>query len=143
MLRLIGALFLAVAMIACGTKGPPVLTLDQVPDALKTAFATAKTSLLKTNAESIAKLVAEKQYALASLQLQALTANTDLTDEQRNTVAGATVAVNAALQELAASATAAPLEETASPQAKPDAPQPSNEDAAAAAAALQYHIRTK
>ena len=127
--------------VGCAQKGPPELTLEQVPEALRQAFATAKTSLLKTSAESTAKLVAEKQYAAASLQLQALSANTDLTDEQRRVIAGATIAVNAALQELAASVQ--PSEATPAVPGSA-APSPSEkEDAAAAAAVLEHYKRTK
>ncbi|MGZ8937698.1 MAG: hypothetical protein ACXW32_00650, partial [Limisphaerales bacterium] len=94
MWRVLSALLIAAVLMGCGKKGPPELTLDQVPEAIRTAFATAKNSLVKKSAEGVAKLVAEKQYAAASLQLQALSANTDLTEEQRNVIAGATVAVN-------------------------------------------------
>lgn len=141
MWRLFCALLIAAVLTGCGSKGPPELTLDQVPEAIRTAFATAKNSLVKTSAEGVAKLVSEKQYVAASLQLQALSANTDLTEEQRNVVAGATVAVNAALQELAATvqpAEAAPAEGGAAPP-----PPADKEEAAAAAAVLQNYQRTK
>ena len=141
MCRFLSVLLIAAAMIGCGKKGAAVLTLDQVPEAIRTAFTTAKNSLLKTTAESIAKLVADKQYAAASLQLQALSANSDLTEEQRNIVAGATVAVNVALQEMAASVQAP---ETAPVEGAPAAPPPpQKEEAAAAAAVLQHYQRTK
>ena len=130
-----------VLFAACARKGPAELTLDQVPAALRQAFATAKSSLLKTSAESTAKLVADKQYAAASLQLQALSANTDLTDEQRNIVAGATIAVNSALQELAASIQ--PPEAAPAVSGSPTPPAANNEDAAAAAAVLEHYKRTK
>ena len=139
MWRVLSALLIAAAMIGCGKKGPAELTLEQVPEALRQAFATAKNSLIKTTAESIAKLVGDKQYAAAALQLQALSANSDLTDEQRNVVAGATVAVNVALQELAASAQPSEAAESGAPARAP-APK---EEAAAAAAVLEQYQRTK
>jgi predicted small lipoprotein YifL len=134
-------LLIAAVMFGCGKKGPEELTLEQVPEAIRAAFTTAKNSLVKTSAEGVAKMVSEKQYAAASLQLQALSANTDLTEEQQRVVAGATVAVNTALQEMAASlqpAEAAPVEGSTAPP--PPAP---NEEAAAAAAVLQHYQRTK
>lgn len=141
MLKIITIVMVATALMGCGPKGPPELTLEQVPEALKNAFATARPAM-KTNADSVAKLVSEKQYAAASLQLGALGANTQLTDDQRNIVAGATIAVNAALQEMAASLEPAAGEAPAE-GAKPAAPPASKEDAAAAAAVLEHHIRTK
>jgi predicted small lipoprotein YifL len=140
MLRVLSALLIAATMIGCGKKGPEELTLEQVPEAIRKAFVTAKNSLVKTSAEGTAKLVEEKQYAAASLQLQALSANTDLTEEQRNVVAGATVAVNAALQELAASLQPA---EVAESEGAPKAAAPPKEEAAAAAAVLEHYQRTK
>ena len=139
MFKLIGTLLIAAALIGCGKKGPIELTLDQVPEALRTAFATAKNSLIKKSAEGAAQLVADKQYTAASLQLQALAGNTDLSDEQRSVVAGATVAVNVALQELAASV---PPPEAAPEPGKP-APPPPTEEAAAAAAVLEHYKRSK
>ena len=142
MIRIFSVLLMAAVLIGCGKKGPAELTLEQVPEAIRTAFATAKNSLIKTTAESIAKLVGDRQYAAAALQLQALSANTDLTDEQRSVVAGATVAVNGALQELAAAAEPAATEEVPSGP-KPAVPEASKEEAAAAAAVLEHYSRTK
>ena len=140
MLRILCPLLIAALLLGCGKSGPVQLTLEQVPEALKTAFADAKPAFLKTSATSIAKLVEEKHYAAASVQLHALAGNTDLTDEQRDVVGGATIAVNAALQELAA----AVPEAGASPAtATVPTVTPSQNDAAAAAAALEHHIRTK
>lgn len=140
MWRVLSALLIAAAMIGCGKTGPAELTLEQVPDAIRKAFVTAKNSLIKTSAEGVAKLVEEKQYAAASLQLQALNTNSDLTDEQRNVVAGATVAVNVALQELAA---AAQPTDAGAEAGAPAPPPAQKEDAAAAAAVLQHYQRTK
>ena len=141
MWKVVSTLLIAAALIGCAGKGPTELTLEQVPEALRKAFATANSSLLKKSAESVATLVADKHLAAASLQLQALAANTDLTDEQRSVVAGATVAVNAALQELAASA--APAEAAAPEAATATSPQPPKEEAAEAAAVLDHYKRTK
>jgi hypothetical protein len=143
MLKVVRTLLVAaalVSLIGCGRKGPTELTLEQVPEALRKAFASAKSSLLKTSAESVAKLVTDKQLAAASLQLQALSGNTDLSEEQRNVVAGATVAVNAALQELAA---ATPAAEAPAPAPGQPAPPPPTEEAAAAAAVLEQYKRSK
>lgn len=124
----------------CGKKGPPELTLEQVPDAIRTAFTGARQAL-GTNAEGIAKLISQNQFAAASLQLQALAANTDLTDEQRNVLASATIAVNGKLQELAAAVQPPP--EIAGPVPSATRAPVAKEEAAAAAAVLEYHIRTK
>src|SRR5688572_26441185 len=128
MLRFVSLVMLMAVLVGCAKKGPTELTLEQVPEALRKAFASAK-SLLKTSAESVAKLVTEKQYAAASLQLQALAGNTDLTDEQRGVVSGATIAVNAALQEMAASVQ---VEAAPSAPGSPAPPRAAKEDAAAA-----------
>lgn len=141
MWRVLSALWIAAALVGCAKKGATQLTLEQVPEALKKAFATALPPVRKT-AESTGTLVAEKQYLAASLQLQVLAEKIDLTDEQRNVVGGATVAVNLALQELA-DAIEAPAEQGANSSATPSAPKVNQEEAAAAAAALQHHIRTK
>jgi predicted small lipoprotein YifL len=141
MLKLLGTLLMVAALVGCGRKGPPELTLEQVPPALRNAFANAKIALMRKNAESIAALVTDKQYAAAALQLQALSANTDLTDEQRNVVGAATITVNRTLQELAASIQ--PTAEAVPTQAQPAAAPPNKEEAAAAAAVLQHYIQTK
>lgn len=126
-------------LAGCSRNGPAELSLSEIPAAMRTAFATARTAL-RTNAEGVTTLVTGKQYAAASLQLQALAANADISDSQRSVVAGATVAINAALQEQAAA-----LEAQAgnAEGAKPEQSQPSKEDAAAATAVLEHHIRTK
>ncbi|HEX7858868.1 MAG TPA: hypothetical protein VF773_00935 [Verrucomicrobiae bacterium] len=139
MLRIFSLVVLAAMLVGCAKKGPTELTLEQVPEALRKAFASAN-NLLKTSADSVAKLVTEKQYAAASLQLQALAGNTDLTDEQRGVVSGATVAVNTALQEMAA---AVQVEAATSAPGSPAPPQAAKEDAAAAAAVLEHYKRTK
>src|SRR5688572_25033952 len=101
MSRMLLSLMLVAGVIAgCSKKGPPSLSLEQVPEAIRSAFASARQAL-RTNAEGIAKLVADKQYVPASLQLQALGATSDLSEEQRRVVAGATIAVNSKLQEMA------------------------------------------
>ena len=136
----VGICALIALVCGCGKKGPPELSLDQVPEAIKGVFASSRQAL-RTNADGIARLVAEKQYVAASLQLQALAGNSDLSDQQRSVIAGATIAVNSKLQELAATA------ETRAAGAGPvptSAPTPAaKEEAAAAAAVLEHHIRTK
>lgn len=142
MWRVFSTLFFAAILIGCARKGAPQLTLEEVPEALNKAFANAR-SAVKKSAESTATLVAEKQYAAASLQLMALAGNHDLTGEQRAVVAGATVSVNTALQEIVAAAEAAPAPEQPGAPPKTAAPPIDKEEAAAAAAVLQNYIRTK
>ena len=143
MSKVLSTLLIAAVWIGCARKGAPELSLNQVPDALRQAFATARPAV-KTSAESTAMLVTEKQYAAASLQLQALAGNTDLTDPQRGVVAGATVAVNTALQEIIAAAEAAPAPEQSGAASSTTAVPPvDKEEAAAAAAVLQNYISTK
>jgi len=134
-------MLLAVAWAGCGRKGPPELTLEQIPEAIKAAFASARTAL-RTSADGVAKLVADQKYPAASLQLQALAANSDLTDEQRKVVAGATITVNSALQEQVA-AMEAPVDPGTAESARPVPTAAAKEEAAAAAAVLEHHIRTK
>ncbi len=143
MMRFVASMIIVAALLGCGAKGPPELTLEQVPDALKAAFASARPAV-RTSAEGTGKLIAEKQYVPASLQLQSLMANPDLSDEQRSIVAGATVAVNRKLQELADSGSRDENVPQPAGSSPAQAPTPvAKEDAAAAAAALEYHIRTK
>ena len=141
MVKIVSLLILGTILGGCAQKGPSQLTLEQVPAALRQAFASSKTKLLQTSAESAARLVAEKLYAAASLQLQALAGNTDLTDEQRSVVAGATIAVNAALQEIAAGVRAPETAPNAPDTVAP--PEASKDDAAAAKAVLEHYKRTK
>ena len=139
--RNFSALLLIAALFGCASKELPELTLQQVPEALRKAFATSKKTFLKKNAESIAILISDKQYPAASLQLQALTGNPDLTDEQAKVVAAATVTINRTLQELADSVP--PTAEPAPAQAQAATPIPNKEESAAAAAVLQHYIQTK
>jgi hypothetical protein len=145
MRRIASVLGLCLALFTgCSKKGPPELTLDQIPAALTAAFASGS-SLLKQNAEGIVKLLEQKQYAAASVQLQALSSNTTLTDEQRIIVGGATIALNAFLQQQVAAFQEEPAPDAAAAQsAKPSAPPAiSREEAAAAAAAAEHYVRTK
>lgn len=141
MFRIVSALLIAAVLAGCGRKDLPELTLEQIPPALQQAFANAKNSLIRKNADSIAMLVTEKQLVAASLQLQALSANTDLTHEQRNIVGAAMITVNRALQELAESVAANP--ENLPTETQSSAPPAKQEEAAAAAALMQHYIQTK
>lgn len=136
-MRLIALLIFASALLCgCGSKPPPPLAIEEVPAALRKEFASAKT-FVKKSAETIAQQVTKEEYAPASVQLQALTANTDITESQRDIASRALVAVNLKLQELAES-----IQPTAE-GAPPSAPPASPEKAAEAAAAQQHYILTK
>jgi hypothetical protein len=143
MYRLLFALMMAVGLVfpGCSKSGPPPLTLEEIPAAITAAFKTGKLQP-KKNAEAIAKLISEKQYAIASIQLQALLSNPDLTPEQREVLSSSFRTVSETLQAQVASVDpgAAPAE-GGSP--KPP-PQPvTREEAAAAAAAIEHYRATK
>lgn len=143
MWKALSTLLIAATLMGCARKGALQLTLDEVPEALRKSFAMARSGV-KTTAESTAKLVNDKQYVAASLQLQALGRNSDLTDEQRSTVAGATVAVNTALQEMVAAAeTATAPDQPGSAPAATATSTVDKDEAAAAAAVLHNYISTK
>ena len=71
-------LFCATALLCagCGSKPVQPLALEEIPAALRKEFANAKT-FVKKSAETIAQQVTKEEYAAASVQLQALSANTD------------------------------------------------------------------
>lgn len=133
-------LSLGLALATACSKSPPALTLEDLPAAITKSFQSARLQV-KKNAEAIAKLIQDRQYALASIQLQALSAHPDLTKEQRDVLAAGMVAVNQTLQAQAETIAPAPSGDTESP--KPP-PQPvSTEEAATAAAALEHYKATK
>jgi len=144
-MRILAALALAVLLTllpaGCGGKsGPPVISLEELPAAITKSFASAGV-LVKQNSGGIAELIQQKQYAAASIQLQAFMANPDLTADQRGVMSSAMAAVSQALQEQAASLQ--PPEEGADAPAKSPAVPVAQEEAAAAAAALDHYRATK
>jgi hypothetical protein len=132
-----GLLMLA---IACGRSGPKPLTLEEIPAALSNAFASSSL-LVKQNAQSIGKLVTQKQYAAATIQLQTLLP-LQITGEQRNVASAALATLNEILQQQVASASSAPPEAGVSKSSTP-IPSATKEEAAAAAEVMNHYIRTK
>jgi hypothetical protein len=134
---------LTVLLAGCAKQGPPPLTLEESPDAIVQAFKAARMQP-KKNAEGIALLIKEKQYMAANIQLQALISNPELSEEQRSVLASASIAVNEMLQTIAATAAPelAPAEEPGAAP-RPAAPQVSEDEAKAAAAAIQHYRMTK
>lgn len=119
------------------STGPKPLALEEIPGALRQAFQPARL-LVKQGAESIAKLVEQKQYAAATIQLQSLLPQ-ELSDQQREVASAALQTLNQKLQELAA--TVQPSEDGSAP--KPPSEPVKAEEAAAAAAVMDQYIRTK
>lgn len=142
MFRQLYFLCLVFLFAGCAKEGPPPLTLDESPAAISKAFQTARMQV-KKNAEAVATMIKEKHYAGASIQLQALLSSSELSAEQRDVLSAASIAVNEALQAIAATAAPemAPAEEPGAP--KPPAPQVNEEEAKAAAAAIQHYRMTK
>src|SRR5687768_16642583 len=101
---------LMIAFAGCGgPSGPPPLTVEEIPAAITKVFQSAKL-LVKQNAISIAKLVEDKKFAGASIQLQALLPQ-ELSKEQRDVVSAALQTLNQILQEQAASIQGSPAAE--------------------------------
>jgi len=129
----------AVFFIGCSRQQLKPLAVEEIPTALSNAFKPAHL-LVRQNAEGIAKLVIEKQYPPASIQLQTLLSQ-ELSKEQRDTASASLVTLNQILQEQAATL------QTSAPEGSPQntAPKQSakKEEAEAAAAVMQNYIRTK
>lgn len=125
-------------LAACSRSGPKPLSVAEIPPAIRKAFQPARL-LPKQNAESIAKLVEDQKFALASIQLQALLPQ-ELTPQQRDVVSAALETVN---RTLAAQAANAPAGQSAPGGPAAKAAAPPSEDAAAAAAVVDHYIRTK
>ena len=122
--------------VGCSSKLEP-LSIEQAPAELRKAFATAQSFLNKT-AEGVAQQISAKEYAPATIQLQALLSNTTLTKEQRNVASRVLVAVS---QQAPDPAVAAPTE--AAPAAAETPKAPMTEKEAEAAAIREHYIRTK
>jgi hypothetical protein len=136
-------LLLAVLIFgACSRNGPPSLTMEEVPAALIKAFQTARMQV-KKNGESVAQLIRNKQYVAASIQLQALLSNPDLSKEQRDVASSALLTVNETLQSQAAVTQPTTAAEDGNATPKPPAQAVSPDDAKAAAAALEHYRATK
>ena len=104
---------------------------------LRKEFQPAKL-LVKQSAESVAKLVEQKSYPGAAIQLQSLIAQ-ELSEPQREAVSAALQTVNQKLQEQAAVLEPAAAGEAAAPPV----PAAKAEEAAAAAAVMERYKQTK
>ena len=93
-------LLLAFLAAGCGeTAQPPTaISLDQIPAELGKAFASAKGDIKELSGVSVAA-VESKDFAKASMALDALSQRPDLSKIQGRTVAGAAMTINALLRE--------------------------------------------
>ena len=141
-LKLLLALMLGFFVAGCGQKEalPDALALVDVPAALRKAFANAEQNLQR-RAEQIAMAIEENKLPAASIQLSTLAAAPNLKPEQLVVVNQATVAVNQQLQEW----TQGPQtqSEVAGSAATPANAPTNPQQAAEAAAVLQYYQSTK
>ncbi len=140
-IRMRSAICFLVLLLAlgCGAKNPPPLTLEEIPAAMKKSYASARLQT-KKNAEAVAKLIEEKQYAVASIQLQGLLQTEGLNDDQRNVTSAALTTINALLAQVVGEAEPAPAGGDAPPPPKVEMNQ---QDVEAAKAVRQHYIRTK
>jgi len=135
-------LILAAALLLSGCSrhsGPKPLTLEEIPGALSNSFKSAHL-LMKQNAMGIAKQVQDKQYAAATIQLQAILPQ-ELSNDQREVASASLQTLNGILAQQAA--TIAP--ETASEEAPTKRPkvEVSKEEATAAEEVRQHYLRNK
>lgn len=134
-------LSLALILAACSrSSGPKPLTLEEIPGALSNAFKSARL-LTKQNAMGIARQVEAKQYAPATIQLQALLPQ-ELSDQQREVASAALQTLNGILADQAATLQPEPA---AAPEGSPAPPklEVSKEEAAAAEEVRRHYMRTK
>ena len=103
---------------------------------VKNAFKSAS-MLLRTGSDSIIEMVQSNEYAGATIQLNALLANSSLSEPQRDVSSAALSTLNQSLQ--AVIATSQPTTDPAAP-ARPPA---RTEEAAKAAATMEHYIMTK
>lgn len=138
---LLGALA-ATVLIACSQKNPApeALALEEVPEAIRGAFANAEESL-KEQAEQTATSVSENKLAAASMQLKMLSSIRELDQKQREVVTRSMYAVNDQLQLLVESAQAQAASQTGAAPGAP--PAPTSRETAEAAAVLQHYQATK
>src|SRR6476646_7185747 len=98
MIRIAVAAVMAIIITGCNrTAAPKPLALEEIPAALSNAFKPAR-MLVRQNAESIAKQVVEKQYAPATIQLQAMLPQ-ELSSEQRMVASTALMTLNQILEQ--------------------------------------------
>lgn len=139
-------ILLAALLLGTGcqrTTGPAPVALEQLPEVLAKAFATAPPAL-KKNVDGLIAQLGGKQYAAVSLQIPSLLSDQTLTPAQREALSAAAVTVSQVLQEQAAALSEAAPGTEGTTGATPGTGAPvSQDDAAAAAAALDFHIRTK
>ena len=144
-LLLICALILPLFGLACGAKGPP-LSIDQVPTELEKAFKSAPEGV-RALTQAIGRLIERKQYAPASMQMQAMLGDTTLSKEQRSVIARAMATVNNAMQGQLAIQEAAVAPADNGGKSRPQAPPPdlsgSETTAAEAKATLDLYKRSK
>jgi len=84
----------------CGdsSKPPTAISLDQIPAEFGKAFAAAK-GQTKELSDLVVTAVQSKEFSNAVMALEALSQRPDLSKIQSQTVAGASITVNAALLE--------------------------------------------
>jgi hypothetical protein len=142
---IISALLFAAGILGCAKQAPP-LTLAEIPPAIRKAFQSAPAEIQKTS-NAIVTQVEHKQYAPATMQIQALMEAPDLSKEQRDIIARSLMTLNENLQKQIQAQEAAVA---ATPDNTPNHPAPVAEAAKApdpasaeAKAALNYYKRTK
>jgi hypothetical protein len=142
---IISALFIVAGLLGCAKQVHP-LTLAEIPPAIRKAFQSAPAEIQKTS-NSIITQVEHKQYAPATMQIQALMEAPELSKEQRDIIARSLMTLNENLQKQIQAQEAAVA---ATPDNTPNRPSPVVEKAktpdpssAEAEAALNYYKRTK
>ncbi|HEV2211162.1 MAG TPA: hypothetical protein VG167_20550 [Verrucomicrobiae bacterium] len=96
---LASSLLLAVLGSACSKQTPPpqVMTAEQLETALDHAFSSAKTDLRQLETDIVSALKTP-DYSRAYLQLQKLSSQTGLNNQQNQVVASGLLSVNQLLQ---------------------------------------------
>jgi hypothetical protein len=140
MIRFIVLASVSLLFAGCSRNAPlKPLSLEEIPSAISNAFKPAR-MLVRQNAESIATQVSQKQYAVATVQLQAMLPQ-ELTAEQRQVASASLMTLNQILEQQAAAA------EPAAPDSPKEATIPktpvSKEESQAAAEIRREYNRTK
>lgn len=92
---------LGLLLVACSKdEGPVAVPIDQAPEAVNSAFATAPDDV-RLAAEKAAQSVAAGQYVNSYFSLEALSSNPNLTPEQRRALAESQMAVMGKITEAA------------------------------------------
>jgi hypothetical protein len=92
---------LLVVGFGCKEKAPQVLSAEQVPAAVESAFKDA-TGDAKTTANEVVAAIQSKDEAKALVDLQTLFSRPDLTPEQREAANSSMISLNERLRALAA-----------------------------------------